>query len=426
MARTRKDARINTRSARTSLQQRKEPYWRSISKGLAVGYYKGATSGAWIAKHFTVATGRRKASLGVADDFEDADGIRVLSFDQAQAKARDWASLKAQEDTGEVQSGGFTVAQAVDEYLAHLTKVKRKPQDRTRAIAKAHILPTLGDVELGKLRHGKIKAWRDSLAEAAPRVRTKAGKPQAYRTMDESQQRARQATANRILTVLKAALNYAKSESRRIASDAAWVDVKPFSKVDVPKVRFLTADEVTALMRACEPDFGHLVKGALVTGCRYGELTAMTVKDFAAKEGTVYIADSKNGESRYVQLNDEGIALFAELTHGRSGKDRIFVKANDTTWKKSEQKRPMDAACEAAKIAGVTFHILRHTYASHSVMNGMPIEVLAAQLGHKDTRITMRHYAHLSNDFKKQMIRANAPSFGFGNKPGPQLVTKAG
>jgi len=157
MARTRKDARINTRSARTSLQQRKEPYWRSISKGLAVGYYKGATSGAWIAKHFSTATGRRKASLGVADDFEDADGIRVLSFDQAQAKARDWATLKAQEDTGEIQAGAFTVAQAMAEYLAHLTKAKRKPQGRTAAIVKAFVLPTLGNIELSKLTHGKSR-----------------------------------------------------------------------------------------------------------------------------------------------------------------------------------------------------------------------------------------------------------------------------
>jgi integrase len=426
MARTRQDTRINSRSARTSLKARREPYWRNISKGLAIGYRKGATGGTWLARHFSLETGRRIESIAVADDFADADGIRVLSFDQAQDAARSWFTRKTQEDSGEIQSGGCTVSQAVDDYLAHLTKMKRKPQDRTRAIAKAHILPKLGSVELAKLTHGKIKAWRDSLAETAPRVRTRIGQPQAYRTVDEGAQRARQATANRILTVLKAALNYAKSESRRIATDAAWVDVKPFAKVDVPKVRFLTVDEVNALLKACEPDFANLVKGALLTGMRFGELTALTVKDFDAKEGTVYVADSKNGESRYVQLNEEGTALFTQVTDGRNIKERIFLKANKTTWKKSEQKRPMDTACETAKIEGVTFHILRHTYASHSVMNGMPIEVLASQLGHKDTRITMRHYAHLSDSFKKQMIRANAPSFGFERKRGPVLVMKVG
>ncbi len=426
MARTRKDARINTRSARTSLQQRKEPYWRGISKGLAVGYYKGATSGAWIAKHFSVATGRRKASLGVADDFEDADGIRVLSFDQAQAKAREWATLKAQEDTGEVQSGAFTVEQAVAEYLAHLTKTKRKPQDRTTAIAKAHILPTLGKIELAKLTHGKVKAWRDALADTAPRVRTRNGKEQQFRAVDMSdpqQARKRQATANRILTVLKAALNYAKSESRRIATDVAWT-VKPFSRVDVPKVRFLSNEEVTNVVAKCEPDFQSLVKGALLTGCRYGELTALTVADFNSKDGQIYIAQSKNGESRYVDLNDAGMEFFNHLASGRKPNEIMFQRANGKAWKTSEQFRPMNSACDAAKVEGVTFHILRHTYASHALMAGMTIEVLAQQLGHKDTRITMRHYAHLCPTFKQESVRQNAPSFGFTNTSGPKLVRK--
>jgi len=69
-------------------------------------------------------------------------------------------------------------------YLTHLVKVKRKPQGSTEAIVKAHILPTLGTIELAKLRHGKLTAWRNALAEAAPRKRTRIGKPQAYRTID--------------------------------------------------------------------------------------------------------------------------------------------------------------------------------------------------------------------------------------------------
>jgi integrase len=432
MARTRKDARINTRSARISLQQRKEPYWRSISKGLAVGYYKGTSGGAWIAKRFSKATGRQKSSLGVADDFEDADGIRVLSFDQAQAKAREWATLKVQEDTGEVHAGSFTVAQAMEEYLTHLTKAKRKPQHRTAAISKAHILPRLGNLELAKLTHGKVKAWRDELAQTAPRLRTRIGKPQAYRTVDPNdplQARKRQATANRILTVLKAALNHAKSDSRRVATNTAWVDVKPFSKVDVPKVRFLSNEEVSAVVKKCDPDFQALVKGALLTGCRYGELTALTVADFNSKDGQVYIAESKNGESRYVDLNDAGIDFFSQLTASREPEEKIFLRSNGKAWKTSEQFRPMNAACEAAEVEGVTFHILRHTYASHALMAGMTIEVLAQQLGHKDTRITMRHYAHLCPTFKQESVRRNAPSFGFDvpqkSKRGPRLVKRA-
>jgi len=98
----------------------------------------------------------------------------------------------------------------------------------------------------------------------------------------------------------------------------------------------------------------------------------------------------------------------------RADDARMFVKANGKPWKTSEQQRPMDDACDAAKIEGVTFHILRHTYASRALMAGMTIEVLAQQSGHKDTRITMRHYAYLCPTFKQDSIRRFAPSFGFG------------
>jgi integrase len=425
MARKRQDSRISTRSARTSLRQRSEPYWRSISKGLSVGYRRGANGGTWIVRHFSVDTGRKIEALGIADDFADADGIRVLSFDQAQSAAREWWNKKLQEHSGELVSGHYTVGMAMDDYIGDSENSKRKKLPKTRLIIESHIKPTLGGIELAKLTHRRVKAWRDALATTAPRLRTRPGKPQAYRDVDMSNPdilRARQATANRVLTVLKAALNYAESESRRITTDAAWVDVKPYSDVDVPKVRFLTMNEVTAFTPVCESDFQKLVEGALVSGCRYGELTAMKVNAFDAGQGTVYVAESKNGESRYVELNDEGIALFKTLTQDRDADETMFLRSNGKSWKQSEQQRPMDAACDAAKLEGVTFHILRRTYASHAVMNGMPIKVLADNLGHKDTRITERHYAHLSKSYKQKLIRENAPTFGFGR---PHLVKSA-
>ena len=85
----------------------------------------------------------------------------------------------------------------------------------------------------------------------------------------------------------------------------------------------------------------------------------------------------------------------------------------------------MDAACSAANIEGVTFHILQHTYASYAVMNGMPIAVLAETLGHRNTRIMERHYAHLSKSYRKKLVRENAPTFGFDTNQGKLLVVKA-
>jgi integrase len=60
----------------------------------------------------------------------------------------------------------------------------------------------------------------------------------------------------------------------------------------------------------------------------------------------------------------------------------------------------------------VGFHQLRHTYASHAVMNGMPLPVLAHNLGHATTMMIQRHYGHLAKSYIDEMIRQHAPVFG--------------
>ena len=59
-----------------------------------------------------------------------------------------------------------------------------------------------------------------------------------------------------------------------------------------------------------------------------------------------------------------------------------------------------------------TFHVLRHTYASALAMKGVPMGVIAAQLGHADTRITEKHYAHLAPSYVAETVRAALPALG--------------
>ena len=90
----------------------------------------------------------------------------------------------------------------------------------------------------------------------------------------------------------------------------------------------------------------------------------------------------------------------------------MFVREGGRGWKKSEQARPLAEACRMAKInPAVSFHILRHTYASHLAMNNTPLAVIARQLGHSDTRMVERHYAHLATSYVDDMIRSGAPIY---------------
>ena len=424
MARTLQDAKLDTRAARLRLKKRREPYWRSISEGVAVGYRRGAKGGTWIARHYSAEHGRRFHSIGTADDIADADARHILSFAQAQEGARRWFAHLARHDRGEARNGPYTVRECVEEYLAWL-QAHRKTGYDARHRVHTHIVPLLGDFECDRLTTVQIRRWLRDLAASPARLRSKkdAKKPNV-RKLDKTDQEAirrRRASANRTLTVLKAALNRAWREGTT-PSDDAWRRVEPFKEVDAARVRYLTVAEAKRLLNACDPDFRRLAEAALATGARYGELIALRASDFNPDSGTIHVRTSKSGKGRHIVLNDEGTALFKSLSAGKSGDAVLLMRADGLPWKPAHQARPMAEACKRAKIAPpVSFHVLRHTWASLAVMAGGPLMVVARNLGHSDTRMVEKHYGHLAPSYVADAIRAAAPKFGI--KPDRKVVS---
>ena len=120
---------------------------------------------------------------------------------------------------------------------------------------------------------------------------------------------------------------------------------------------------------------------------------------------------------RHVVLTDEAKAAFEGWTADRTAADLMFLRADGDAWGTSHQKRPLEEASARAGITpAVNFHILRHTHGSHLAMNGVPMGVIAAQLGHADTRMTEKHYAHLAPSYVAQTIRANFPVLGIADE----------
>jgi integrase len=416
MARTVRNGKIDTRSARVKLAERREPYWTVLSAGCALGYRRGAKGGTWIAK-FRDADGQRHLeALGATDDSRDADGLSVYSFAQAQERARAWFQSKAREAAGDFvpHDGPYTVADALADYRADYQRRGGKAIDRLDWSAAAWIVPELGAVPLDRLTKTRIVTWHQKIAETPPRLRTKAGAAAKHREADASPEavRQRRSTTNRLLTILKAILNHAHREGR-CASDDAWRTVRGFREADAARLRYLSDDESRRLTNACPPDFRALVTAALLTGCRYGELTAMIVDDFISDAGTVRVRTSKSGKPRHVVLTQEGRDFVAGLAAGKPGSVRLFLRSNAKPWGKSDQQRPLLAACEVAKIdPPVNFHGLRHTYASRLAMRNVPLAVIAAQLGHSDTRMVEKHYGHLSPGYIADTVRAAFGSLG--------------
>ena len=397
MPRIVRDAALENRSGRSRLKVAQEPYFRLIEPGLFLGYRKLSSGpGKWITRRYRGDGSYAKENLRtadgaliIADDFAEADGVSVLTFAQAQAAAR----MKPGQS-----SGPYTVANACADYLNRLRSDGRSD----RAIRDAQyridrIIEDLGKVKTSALTSDRLKNWRNSLVGVVK---------------NDDERRAKRATANRTWTTLRAALNLA-FENRKIENDLAWRSVKPFKGVDVARVRYLTVEECQRLINACDQDFRSLVMAALQTGCRYGELTRLTVNDYNPDANTLTIGQSKSGKSRHVVLTEEGVELFRQVCAGRAGSDLILRRDDGEPFGKSHQIRPMNEACDRAHIKPhISFHILRHTWASLAAMNGMPLMVVAKNLGHADTRMVEKHYGHLAPSYVAEAIRAGAPRFG--------------
>jgi integrase len=396
LARMLRDSRLDTREARAKLKPRGKPYWRLIEGGLHLGYRRlRGRPGTWVVRRYAGSQAYAIETLKgvVADDFGDADGVTVVNFAQAQREA-----LKHKPKVGPM-----TVREAMDQYIVYLAD-SGKVTDDARYRANALILPPLGDLEVAALTTEKLRKWLSALAKSPAKRRPIA-------TSDEETRRQRRNSANRVMAILKAALNHAWREGH-VPSDSAWRRVKPLAKASAARLRYLSVAEAQRLINACDPEFRLLVQAALVSGARYGELTRLRAHDFNPDAGTLHIKQSKSGKPRHVVLTDEGRALFSHWCAGKAGGSLLFTR-NGEPWGSSNQQRPMQLACEHAKInPTIGFHGLRHTWASLAVMAGMPLMIVARNLGHSDTKMAERHYAHLAPSYEAEAIRAHAPTFG--------------
>ena len=418
MARQVRDAILESREARKRLKIQSEPHWRGIDTGLHLGYRRRGNGGSWIARLFTEAGKYIKHKLGASDDLQDADNIKTLNYKQALKKAREWSESAIRIEAGveEASDCSYTVADALRDYLAHYS-LEGKGLGVAKAIVNAHIIPAFGATRVDRITTKKISDWLRDLAAAPARVRT--GKSAKERNVSKSDDkddpdiiRRRRATANRVLTVLKAALNYAWRQGR-VVSDSPWRKVKPFRNASAPIVRYLTETECVRLINTCASDLRAIVQAALFTGCRYGELTILKVSDFNSDAGTLAIRTSKSGKPRHVVLTDEAKKFFQNSIIKKESSAIIFTHSDGTAWGKSHQHRPLQEACSRVKIKpAISFHILRHTHGSLLAMKGVPLPVIAKQLGHADTRMTEKHYAHLSPSYVADTIRQNFPTFG--------------
>jgi integrase len=259
--------------------------------------------------------------------------------------------------------------------------LKRRPKD-DRAILTTHLLPAFGQLTLQRITSERIAELSAELgAKRAPQ------------------------TVRNVLGLLGTML--------RMAIEWGWLDSLP--KIRKPKIRLFNADyrwlrsndEISRFLESAKAEELHTVypmySTAIYAGMRAGELAGLQWRDidFDRRLITVqrsYDGPTKAGDIRHVPILDRLLPVLKEWRLA-CGSRLVFPNGAGEMW--DQKGRIFDSILRRVLIRAdfharyVHFHGLRHTFASHWVLNGGDIFRLQKILGHKSSQVTQR-YAHLA------------------------------
>lgn len=168
-------------------------------------------------------------------------------------------------------------------------------------------------------------------------------------------------------------------------------------KISESEMAYLGIEEIRTLLFECEKsrskDLTSIVKICLATGARWSE--AEGLKGNQIRAGQIIFTKTKGKKNRAVPITEK---LQDELPSSR--KAQLLFKPCYSAFRKAMQRAGIETP------AGQLTHILRHTFASHFMMNGGNILVLQRILGHTDIKVTMR-YAHFAPDHLSEAMLLN-------------------
>ncbi len=181
-----------------------------------------------------------------------------------------------------------------------------------------------------------------------------------------------------------------------------WIAPNPLEnvcefKISRSEMAYLTIEEIRTLLSECEKsrskDLTTIVKICLATGARWSE--AEGLKGNQIRAGQIIFVKTKGKKNRAVPITEK---LQADIPSIRNA--QMLFKPCYSAFRKALQRAGIETP------TGQLTHVLRHTFASHFMMNGGNILVLQRILGHTDIKVTMR-YAHFAPDHLSEAMLLN-------------------
>lgn len=332
---------------------------------------------------------------------------------EAEEAAERQERLVKRGDWTDPDFGKITLGTWANEWLSALNvepKTRHTYEERLSSL----IRPTWGEVRLDRVTLSGVKAWVATMTSAT-------GKPAGDTRRHDA--------AAQLVRMLDAAVDEGLVRRNPARTKAGKVDYLPRAKR--AKVhRYLTDAELHALAAQCG-DYSMFVQLAGYTGLRWGEVTALRVRDFdlltgrlsvyrayTTVGGTLILGEPKTHERRQVVVPGFLRQGLARLMESRDRDDLVFVTAtgqplNNRNW----PQRVLEPAWKAAGIERLTFHDLRHTAASLAVAAGANVKGVQHMLGHASAAMTLDVYSglfdgHLDDVAERMNERALAARSG--------------
>ncbi len=211
------------------------------------------------------------------------------------------------------------------------------------------------------------------------------------------------ATINRDIALIRSMFNRAK-EWGRLKRPNPCSNMRKLRENN-ERLRFLSKEEIEGLYAECQGELLALVTFAINTGCRRGEILALTWRDVDVQREQIHILDSKSGRGRFIPMNVTAKGILLSLKK-RPDSPNIFA---------SYHREAFEEALSRAKIEDASFHTLRHTFASHLVMSGIDLVTVSRILGHTSIQMTMR-YSHLSPEHQAKAVGVLDGMFGLKSR----------
>ena len=290
-----------------------------------------------------------------------------------KTEARDfYEKAKQEQKTGRFfperyQQGGYAkLEEVLDGYLAAFTGRSKRDEERF----KKKWVTIFPGARLNVLTPTALESARAQLAEG----RT----PQ---------------TVNRYMGFLRRVLNKAVRDGKLASNPVSRI--KMFLE-PAGKTRFLSPEEEGMLCEKIGAPYAGWVRLAILTGMRQMEQFSLRWEHVDLERGVLTLPDTKAGGVQYVRLNEEAKSLLQNFIPGNTSV-WVFPSENPDTHAdpRNFYRRVYLPKVKAIGLEGVSWHSLRHTFASRLAMSGATEGTIATLLRHSGT-VLVRRYAHLS------------------------------